>query len=96
MNRQCNPNIDKIENESAQYEHCPDFAYLESAVLAEFVVKRSRDVLERDYLFLGKSSYCDLEDGDTAVTDERKTDDEISKWNLEVDRVEGNEESQSA
>ena len=68
MNRQCNPDIDEIENESAEYEHCPDLAYLESAVLAEFVVKRGGDVLERDYLFPGKSSDGYLEDRDAAVT----------------------------
>ena len=96
MKDQCDPDIYCVQDERADNEHGPNLLNFESAVLAEFVMKGSGDVLERDYLFLGKSSYGDLKDRDAAVTDERKTDYEISKRDLEIDSVEGDEEAQSA
>lgn len=93
MNDNRDTDVYDVKDESGAYKYCPDFLNFEAAVLAQLVVKGSRDVLERDYLLLRKSSDSDLEDRDAAVTDERETYDEISEGDLEIDGVEGNEKA---
>ena len=56
-------------------------------------MKRSCDVLEEDDLLLGKSSYRDLNNGDTAVAKERKSYDEVEERNPAVDQEECDEEA---
>ena len=95
MKDQSDPDINNVYCKSAEHEYGPYLADVETAVLAELVVKRCRDVLEGDDLLFGKPSDRDLEDRDAAVTDERKSYDKISKRDLKVDRVVSDEESQS-
>ena len=94
MNDHRYTDVYEVNDESGTYKHCPYFLYRNAAVLAELVVQRSGDVLERNDLLFGKSSYRDLEDGDSAVTEEGKTDYEICEGNLEIDSVISDEESE--
>lgn len=95
MKDQSDPYVDHVDRQCADDEHCPYLADVEAAVLAEFVVQRRRDVLEGDDLLFGKPSDGDLEDRDAAVTEERKSDDEISERYLQIDSVISDEETQS-
>ena len=90
MNDHRYTDVYEVNDESGTYKHCPYFLYRKAAVLAELVVQRSGDVLERNDLLFGKSSYRDLEDGDSAVTEEGETDDEIKERYMAVDRKESN------
>ena len=94
MNDHRDTDVYEVNDESGAYKHSPDFLYSKATVLAELVVKGSGDVLERDDLLFRKPSYGDLEDRDTAVTEERKTDYKISEGDLEIDRVISNEETE--
>ena len=73
MKEKRDPDIDEIYHQSSDNERCPDLADVEAAVLAQFVMKGRRDVLEGDDLLLCESSDSDLEDRDAAVTDEGET-----------------------
>lgn len=94
MDEQGDPDVDEIDDQSCAYKHGPHFFDLEAPVLAEFVVERRSDVLEWDYLLFGEPSYRDLEDRDAAVAKERESYYQISKRNLQIDRVECDEEAQ--
>ena len=59
-------------------------------------MKRRRDVLEEDDLLLGKSSDCDLNDRDAAVTEERKSYNEVEERYSAVDQEECDEEAEAA
>jgi len=56
-------------------------------------VKRSSYIFEEDYLLLSKSSDSDLKDRDTAVSKERESHDKVCKRDLQIDRIESNEEA---
>ncbi len=56
-------------------------------------MKRGSNVLEQNYLPLGESSDSDLQDRDSAVTEEGESDDEVKKRNTAVDREESYEEA---
>ena len=59
-------------------------------------MKRRCDVLEEDDLLLGKSSDSDLNDGDTAVTKEGKSYDEVEERDSAVDQEECDKEAEAA
>lgn len=56
-------------------------------------MKRGGNVLEENDLLFGESSDCDLKDRDSAVTEERQSDDEVKERNTAVDRKESDEEA---
>ncbi len=87
--------IDNIDYQCRYCESPPDLGNTEPAVLFELLVKRSSYIFEENYLFLSKSSYGYLKNGDTAVSKEGEADDKISKRDLQIDRVEGDEETDS-
>ena len=93
MNDKRDPDIYEIDYQSGNNERCPNLFDVEAAVLAQLVVKGRRDVLEGNDLLLCESSDRDLEDRDASVADERKAYDEICERDLEIDRVEGDEEA---
>ena len=59
-------------------------------------MQRCSDVLEEDDLLLCKSSYRDLNDGDTAVAKEGKSYDEVKERNPAVDQEECDEEAEAS
>ena len=89
----CN-DVEKVDNDRCDDQREPYLLYAELSVLAELVVKRSRNVLEENYLFLCKSSDRDLNDGDASVTEEGQSDYEIQERNPAVDGKESDEESE--
>ena len=89
----CN-DVEKVDNDRCDDQREPYLLYAELSVLAELVVKRSRNVLEENYLLLCKSSDRDLNDGDASVTEERKAYDEVKERDSAVDQEERYKESQ--
>ena len=85
--------IKNIDDRSSDNDSPPDLRNTITAILFELLVKRSSYIFEEDYLLLRKSSDCDLKDGYTAVSQERKSEDKISERHLQVDRIESNEET---
>ena len=57
-------------------------------------MQRCCDALKQNNLLFGKSSDSDLQNRDSAVTEEGETDDEIKERYTAVDRKESNKESE--
>ena len=89
----CGKYIEEVDHACSDDEDEPDALDAELSVLSKFVVKRRRDVLEEDDLLLGKSSNSDLNDGDAAVTEERKSYDEVEERDPAIDQEECYKES---
>ena len=92
----CGKYIEEVDHACCEDQDEPDALDAEFSVLSKFVMKRGRNVLEKNDLLLGKSSNRDLNDGDTAVTKERKSYDEVKERNPAVDQEECDEETEAS
>ena len=92
----CSKYVEEVDHAGCDDEDEPDALDAELSVLSEFVVKRCRDVLEENDLLLCKSSDSDLNDGDAAVTKERKSYDEVEERYSAVDEEECDEEAETS
>lgn len=92
----CGKYVEEVDHACSDDDDEPDALDAELSVLSKFVVKRRRDVLEEDDLLLGKSSDCDLNDGDAAVTEEGKSYNEVEERYSAVDQEECDEEAEAS
>ena len=94
--QRCRKHIEEVDHACGDNEDEPNALDAELSVLSKFVVKRCRNVLEEDDLLLCKSSDSDLNDGDAAVTKERKSYNEIEERHSAVDQEESDEEAETS
>jgi len=89
----CCNDVEQVDNGCCDDKREPDLLYAELPVLAELVVKGSRNVLEENDLLLCKSSDSDLNDGDSSVAEEWKSYDEVEERDPAIDQEECDKES---